>query len=239
MNFRTLERLNCIATKRGEAVLATWLDTGAQVLVADFDSLDCAKEDQPVGFRNHVLDTRAKKTSSVQVIDEREIFLDYYGPTVRLIIVGAVHISQILAPMARLAGLEVVIIDPRAGYTTSTRFPDTTLINAWPDAAFAELKIDTSTAIVALSHDPKIDEPALVHALGSEAFYIGALGSRATHRKRCDRLFKRGCTGSDIERIHAPIGLHIGGRSAETIAVSVLAEIFSVRHEVMPEHFKA
>ena len=157
------------------------------------------------------------------------LFMRCYTPAHRLLIVGAVHIAQSLSPAARMAGFDVAIVDPRTAFATAARFPDTTLVQDWPDVAFETLAPDAQTAVVALSHDPKLDDPALVAALASPAFYVGALGSRRTHAARLDRFAARGITGT--ERLRAPVGLDLGGRSAGEIAIAIIAEIIQVRHQ--------
>jgi xanthine dehydrogenase accessory factor len=149
-------------------------------------------------------------------------------PSPRLVITGAVHISQALAPMGKLVGYDVVIVDPRTAFASPERFPDVQVIAQWPDEALPPLNIDRYTAFVALTHDPKIDDPALLHALKRECFYIGALGSKKTHARRVDRLKQAGLTDADIARIHAPIGLAIGAVSPAEIAVSIMAQITQV-----------
>ncbi|NCF48772.1 MAG: XdhC family protein [Bacteroidetes bacterium] len=146
----------------------------------------------------------------------------------RLVVVGGVHITQFLAPMATLAGYDVVIIDPRALFTTSKRFGSIKCITNWPDVALAEIGSDSMTAIVTLTHDPKIDDPGLQSALKSPAFYIGCLGSRRTHAARCERLTEAGFTTDDLARLHGPAGLDIGAKSPAEIAVSILAQMIAV-----------
>ena len=155
----------------------------------------------------------------------KKLFLNVYAPTAKLVIVGAVHISQALAPLARSLDYDVTIVDPRTAFASPERFPDVPLIAEWPDVALPPLNIDHYTAFVALTHDPKIDDPALLHAFKCDCFYIGALGSRKTHGKRAERLRAMGATETDIARIHAPIGLAIGAVSPSEIAVSIMAEI--------------
>ena len=150
-------------------------------------------------------------------------------PRQRLLIVGAVHIAQTLAPMAKAAGFEVLVIDPRGAFASAERFPGIPMSDEWPDEALARLGLDAATALVALSHDPKLDDPALELALPSAAFYIGALGSRRTHEKRLERLRAAG-VDAFVGRIHSPIGLDLGGRSPAEIAVSILAELIQVRY---------
>jgi len=152
-------------------------------------------------------------------------FIQIFNPPLRLLIIGAVHISQYLAPMAQLAGYQVSIIDPRRSFSTAERFPDLELLTDWPDEALQALAPDTRTAIVTLTHDPKLDDPALQVALASEAFYIGCLGSRRTHAARLERLTGAGIEATAQQRLHAPVGLDIGARSAAEIALACLAEI--------------
>ena len=140
-------------------------------------------------------------------------------------IIGAVHISQALAPIARLVGYDVTIVDPRTAFATPERFPDVNVIAKWPDEALPPLGVDPYTAFVALTHDPKIDDPALLHALARDCFYIGALGSKKTHARRLERLKAQGVPDAALARIHAPIGLAIGAVSPPEIAVSIMAEI--------------
>jgi xanthine dehydrogenase accessory factor len=156
------------------------------------------------------------------------VFLTVHVPPPRLVVTGAVHISQALAPMARLAGYDVTIIDPRTAFASLERFPDVRVIAQWPDEALPPLNIDHYTAFVALTHDPKIDDPALIHALNSDCFYIGALGSKKTHARRVARLKEQGVADTAIARIHAPIGLAIGAVSPPEIAVAILAQITAV-----------
>jgi xanthine dehydrogenase accessory factor len=146
-------------------------------------------------------------------------------PPPRLVITGAVHISQALAPIARILGYDVTIVDPRTAFASIERFPDVKVIAEWPDKALPRLNIDRYTAFVALTHDPKIDDPALTHALERDCFYIGALGSRKTHARRVERLKAQGLSDAVIARIHAPIGLTIGAVSPPEIAVSIIGEI--------------
>jgi len=174
------------------------------------------------------------------------LFLRSYVPRARLLIIGAVHIAQLLAPMAGLAGLDVTVIDPRRAFGNRQRFPgfelnnaeinkvelnNVELNNSWPDEALQELKPDAQCAVVTLSHDPKIDDPALLEALASQAFYIGALGSRRTHDKRLARLASQEVPASQLERINGPVGLALGGRAPAEIAVAILAQIIQARYK--------
>jgi xanthine dehydrogenase accessory factor len=153
-------------------------------------------------------------------------------PAAQLVAIGAVHISQALAPIAKLLGYDVTIVDPRTAFASPERFPDVKIIAEWPDKALPSLGIDRYTAFVALTHDPKIDDPALLYALACDCFYIGALGSRKTHGRRVDRFKQQGVGDAEISRIHAPIGLNIGAVSPAEIAVSIIAQITeSLRRE--------
>jgi xanthine dehydrogenase accessory factor len=158
-----------------------------------------------------------------------EQFVQIYAPTPRLVLVGAVHIAQKLVGFARLADFAVTVIDPRRAFASAERFPGIDLVTEWPDRGLATARPDSGTAVVTLTHDPKLDDPALVVALRSPAFYVGALGSRKTHARRLDRLREAGFGEADLARIHAPVGLAIGAVSPAEIAVSVLAEIIAVR----------
>lgn len=152
-------------------------------------------------------------------------FVAIHNPPLRLAVVGAVHIAQPLVAMAKLAGFDVTLIDPREAFASEARFPGESLVHDWPDDALDALGLDARTAVVTLTHDPKLDDPALTTALGSEAFYIGALGSTRTHAKRIARLGEAGTSEADVARIHAPVGLDIGAKSPAEIAVSIMAEI--------------
>ena len=160
--------------------------------------------------------------------DDESSFTFRQVPPRRVVIVGGVHITQFLAPMARQAGYDVAIIDPRAVFSATERFPGSDCLTAWPDEAMAELGLDTRTAVVTLTHDPKIDDPGLRAALASDAFYIGCLGSRRTHAARCERLTDAGFSEADLARLHGPVGLDIGARTPAEIAVSILAQMIAV-----------
>jgi xanthine dehydrogenase accessory factor len=164
--------------------------------------------------------------NSVIVVSQgEEWFLQAFNPPLRLIVVGAVHVAQVLVPMAASLGYRVTVVDPRRAFATEARFPEVELVHSWPGKALEALQPDPRTAVVTLTHDPKLDEPALVSALNSNAFYVGALGSRKTHAQRIGRLREQGVDDARLERIHAPIGLDIGARSPAEIAVSIVAEI--------------
>lgn len=203
-------------------VLATNLKTGAQTLLYLFGKKGST------GWPHEVAEaarTALRHDRSVTVeTAEGPVFVNAFNPPLRFIAVGAVHITQALAPMAALAGYEVTVIDPRSAFATDARFGQVSLRTDWPDEAMALLKPDLRTAVVTLTHDPKLDDPALAAALRSDAFYIGALGSRKTHAARVERLRRLGFSNNELARIHGPIGLPIGAKSPAEIAVSILAE---------------
>ncbi len=161
------------------------------------------------------------------VIENTDIFVETYIRPIKVIIVGAVHIAQYLVDYAKSLNFEISIIDPRGYFATEQRFPDLKIINKWPEDAFKELETNENTALIALTHDPKIDDPALQHALKNKFYYIGALGSKKTHENRCQRLKEAGFSDEQINSIHGPIGIKLGGRSAPEIALSIIAQLVS------------
>ena len=220
MRLDLLARLNAQRAVRRPAVLVTDLQAGTQRLVTT-ETLDSDPLAETIVRR-----IRAG-TSGTTEHEGRSYFLAVQVPPVRLVVIGAVHVSQTLAPMAALAGFDVTIIDPRTAFATPERFAGVNLVAEWPDQALPRLGLDRFTAMAALTHDPKIDDPALTAALRAECFYIGALGSRKTHAGRIGRLLGAGFDQSAIDRIHAPIGLDIGAVSPAEIAVSILGEIIA------------
>jgi xanthine dehydrogenase accessory factor len=218
MQLATLTELNAERAARRPAILVTDVTSGEQRLVK-------AKDIQSDTLRNELATHLRMGKSGMVEADGKKLFLNVYAPTARLVIIGAVHISQALAPIAQSLGYDVTVVDPRTAFASPERFPDVPLIAEWPDVALPPLNVDHYTAFVALTHDPKIDDPALLHAFARDCFYIGALGSRKTHAKRGERLRGQGATEADIARIHAPIGLAIGAVSPSEIAVSIMAQI--------------
>jgi xanthine dehydrogenase accessory factor len=210
------------AANRSVAV-ATWLKTGEQMLL----HLQLAKNHKGVdpGVAQAARDAMIADRSTTVESTDGPVFINVFNPPLRLILIGAVHIAQALTPMAALAGYEVNIIDPRSAFGSNERFPGVRLSNDWPDEAMAALKPDLRTAVVALTHDPKLDDPGLSAALKSDAFYIGALGSKKTHTSRLERMRAHGFTPTDLARIHGPIGLDIGAKSPAEIAVAILAQV--------------
>ena len=159
------------------------------------------------------------------VIEGSNIFVETYIRSIKVIIVGAVHIAQYLIDYAKSLNFEITVIDPRGYFATKQRFPGMEIINKWPDEVFEKIKTDSSTALIALTHDPKIDDPAIQHALKKKFYYIGALGSKKTHSNRCERLKEAGFNKDEINSIHGPIGIKLGGKSAPEIALSIISQL--------------
>jgi len=220
MDLPVLERLNQARRDRIAAILVTETATGAVRLVIERDGYegDPLAEELAARFRSGA-------SGSVTAASGESLFLTVQLPPPRLVIIGAVHISQPLAPMARLTGFDVTIIDPRTAFASAERFPDVDLIAEWPDVALPKVVLDPFTALAALTHDPKIDDQPIVEALKSGCFYVGALGSRKTHGTRLERLRELGLDDAALSRIHAPIGLNIGAKSPSEIAVAILAQV--------------
>jgi len=218
MRLDLLKAMNAARATRGACALVTRLDDGSQRFVdAAHVAGDPLAEEIEAALR--------AGNSGTVAHDGVSYFLTVQVPAVRLAIIGAVHISQALAPIARIAGLDPVVIDPRTAFATPERFPDTPVLAQWPDEALDTRPLDRFTAICLLTHDPKIDDRALIPALKAECFYIGALGSRKTHARRVERMKAAGFDDAALARIHAPIGLDIGAMSPAEIAVSIAGEI--------------
>lgn len=230
MTPEILQRLRTSLAAGQPALLATRLDDGAQALFTAAGLIAAAGLDPaqiPPQLRDAAGPGLASGRSGIVAADGAQWFLHLHAPALRLIIIGAVHAGQALAQMAALAGFAVHVIDPRRAFATVERFPAAQLHPAWPDEAMRALAPDAASAVVALSHDPKLDDPALIVALGSPAFYVGALGSRKTHAARCDRLRAQGLAPELLARIHGPVGLAIGALTAPEIAISILAQIIA------------
>lgn len=224
MNLDLLAELNRRRAAREAVAVVTEFPTGAARLVLP-ETLD----GDPLALEL----AEAFRTGKSGIVEagEGRAFIDVHVPPVKLVITGAVHISQALAEMARVVGLDCVIVDPRTAFATPERFPNTKLLAEWPDVALPPLGLDRYTAFVALTHDPKIDDPAILHALGKGCFYIGTLGSRKTHAKRLERLAAAGMPEAALASIHAPVGLDIGAVSPAEIAVSILGEIIAAMRQ--------
>ena len=218
MKLDILRALNTERAARRAAVVVTDVASGVQRLVK---VADVAKDPLQSLIDKHI---RSGK-SGMEETPQGKVFLTVHVPPTQLVVTGAVHISQALAPIAKLLGYDVIIVDPRTAFATDERFPDVKVIAEWPDQALPPLGVDHYTAFVALTHDPKIDDPALLHALARDCFYIGALGSKKTHARRIERLKGQGMSEDVLARIHAPIGLDISAVSPPEIAVAIMGEI--------------
>lgn len=223
MQLDLLASLNAERATRRAAAVVTELVDGSQRLVREADLVALLAASNPLA--GTLAEAFRTGKSGLCDHDGRQLFVAVHVPPVKLVVTGAVHISQSLQPMARELGFDLTIIDPRSAFATPERFPDVQLIAEWPDDALRHVSLDRYTAFVALTHDPKIDDPALEAALRSECFYVGALGSRKTHARRVERLTTAGFSLTDIARIRAPIGLNIGAVSPAEIALSIVGEI--------------
>jgi len=216
-----LRRLLSARAAGTPVAIATALPGGAQLLLPG--------DDAPLTLTDAAIRVIASDRSATVTVDGATWFIQAHNPSLRLVIVGAVHIAQALAPMAVQLGYGVTVIDPRGAFASAERFPGVTLSTEWPDEAMDALGPDSRTAVVTLTHDPKLDDPALDRALRSGAFYVGALGSRKTHAARLDRLRALGHDDGALARIHGPVGLNLGAVTAAEIALSALAQIVAVR----------
>ena len=217
MKLAVLDALVAARAAKQPVVLATWLDGSDQQLLAPASA--------PAELAVSITDVLRLDAAQVVETAHGMVLVEPHNPPLRLIIVGAVHVAEPLSKIATLAGFAVTIVDPRRSWATPARFPDQALVIEWPDTAVTSLAPDTRTAIVTLTHDPKLDDPALLAALASPAFYLGCLGSKKTHAARLERLAAVGSTR--LERLHGPIGLAIGAKSPAEIAVSIFAEIIA------------
>jgi xanthine dehydrogenase accessory factor len=216
--------------RRVPLALCTALSSGQQRLLALHEEEPPAVQEELTDLARQAL---ARDQSGTFPTTHGTVFIQVYNPPLRMVIVGAVHIAQYLVPMAILAGYDVLVVDPRRAFATAGRFPQVPLVAQWPDAALRELGLDRRTAVVTLTHDPKLDDPALRLALRAPTFYIGALGSRRTQEARLKRLVQEGFTAADLHRIYGPVGLAVGARTPAEIAISILAEITQVlRQEI-------
>jgi xanthine dehydrogenase accessory factor len=227
MKAETVAALKEARGNRRAVVLATRLSDAAETLVyADKAEGALAGDAAVVSAARRAIDIGRSETVE---IGGQKIFLNVYVPPARLIIVGAVHIAQSLAPVATMLDFDVTVVDPRGAWATGSRFPGVKVVQEWADEAFEKMGLDASTAVVTLTHDPKLDDPALEAALKSDVFYVGALGSKRTHAKRKERLAEAGITDEQFARIHGPVGLNIGAKSPAEIAVSILGQIIEAR----------
>lgn len=227
MNRDTLDQIRAVKATHRPVALLTLLGTGQQHIMDPQDNGSL-----PPPFSTDIIAhvSEAIRRDKSATFDSREgrVFVQVINPPLRMIIVGAVHIAQALIPIASAAGYAITVVDPRRGFASPERFPGLTVIQEWPDDALVELAPDTRTAIITLTHDPKLDDPALQLALGSACFYIGSLGSRKTHASRLARLQESGFSEEDLARIHGPIGLAIGAQSPAEVAISIMGEVTQI-----------
>jgi len=226
MRAEVLKALNDARAAKRSAVLARRLSDNAQTLWVEGEPI--LGERWPEAVEEAARAALGRDRGAKVEAEGATWFLQPFNPPLRLIVVGAVHIAQALVPMAQLAGYDVTVVDPRRAFASDARFPDVTLRHDWPDEALRALAPDRRTAVVTLTHDPKIDDPALEGALASDAFYVAALGSKRTHGARVERLQAQGFTEAQIARIHGPAGLALGAVSPAEIAISVMAEMTQV-----------
>jgi len=225
MKLQTLKSIIEKKKNKSEFAIITNLSTG--------DS-EIFEKDKPLSKEMEVYSSQINqffKSKKNGVIENSEIFVETYILPIKVIVVGAVHIAQYLVDFAKSLNFEISIIDPRGYFASEQRFPDMKIINKWPNEAFKEIETNENTALIALTHDPKIDDPALQYALKKKFYYIGALGSKKTHENRCQRLKEAGFNDEQINSIHGPIGIKLGGRSAPEIALSIIAQLVSVTYK--------
>ena len=221
MKLQTLKSIIDKKKNKSEFAIITNLKTGESEIFEKHKPLSKEME----VYSNQINEFFKSKKNGV--VENSEIFVETYILPIKVIVVGAVHIAQYLVDFAKSLNFEISIIDPRGYFASEQRFPDMKIINKWPDEAFKEIETNENTALVALTHDPKIDDPALQHALKKKFYYIGALGSKKTHENRCQRLKEAGFSDEQINLIHGPIGIKLGGRSAPEIALSIIAQLVS------------
>ena len=221
MKVKTLQEIIKKKSSKSEFAIITNLKNGESEIYEPGKAL--SKEFE--SYKNQIENFFKSKKNGV--IENTDIFIETYIRPIKVIIIGAVHIAQYLVDFAKSLNFEISIIDPRGYFATSQRFPELKIINKWPDEAFKEIETNENTALIALTHDPKIDDPALQHALNKKFYYIGALGSKKTHENRCQRLKEACFSDEKIKSIHGPIGIKLGGRSAPEIALSIIAQLVS------------
>ena len=225
MKLQTLKSIIEKKKNKSEFAIITNLKTGQSEIF---------EKDKPLSKEMEIYSNQINeffKSKKNGVIENSEIFVETYILPIKVIVVGAVHIAQYLVDFAKSLNFEISIIDPRGYFASEQRFPDMKIINKWPNEAFKEIETNENTALIALTHDPKIDDPALQHALKKKFYYIGALGSKKTHENRCQRLKESGFNDEQINSIHGPIGIKLGGRSAPEIALSIIAQLVSVTYK--------
>jgi len=226
MKKKLLEHIISKKNNKEEFAIITNISTGESFIFEKNKTIDKNFEKYSDEINNYL------NNKQNGIIENTDIFIDTYLRPIKVIIVGAVHITQYLLDYIKNLNFEIYIIDPRDYFASEKRFPNINIINKWPIEAFEEIKTDSSTALIALTHDPKIDDTALKHALKNKFFYIGALGSKKTHENRCQRLKEAGFKEEEIGSIHGPIGIKLGGKSAPEIALSITAELVLEFHKL-------
>ena len=221
MKQEILKNIIELKRQKKEFAIVTNLENGNSTILQNDNDLDNEFSDH----KDHIINFYKSKNNGV--IDGTNIFVESYVRPIKVVIVGAVHIAQYLVDFAKSLNFEISIIDPRGYFASEKRFPNMKIINKWPDEAFEELDTNENTALIALTHDPKIDDPALQYGLKNKFYYIGALGSKKTHTNRCERLKEAGFSEEQINSIHGPIGIKLGGKSAPEIALSIIAQLVS------------
>ena len=221
MKLETLKKIIEKKKNNSEFAVVTNISNGESEIFEKNKSLSKEME----VYSNQINDFFNSKKNGV--IEGSNIFVETYILPIKVVVVGAVHIAQYLVYFAKSLNFEIYIIDPRGYFASEKRFPDMKIINKWPEEAFKEIEMNKNTALIALTHDPKIDDPAIQHALKNKFYYIGALGSKKTHENRCKRLKEAGFSDVQINSIHGPIGIKLGGKSAPEIALSVIAQLVS------------
>jgi len=228
MKKEFLDELIAAKAAKIPTVVVTELSSGAQTLWTG--QAIAGEVDITATLAQSIERTLRRDKGETMEEGDNRFFLQPHPPPKRMIVVGAVHIAQSLVPMASLSGYDVTIIDPRQAFATAARFPNISINHNWPDEAMKALDPDRRTAVITLTHDPKLDDPALTVALSSDAFYIGSLGSKRTHAKRIVRLREAGLTEEKLAQIHAPIGLNIGAVSPAEIAISIMGQVTAILH---------
>ena len=226
MKKKLLEHIISKKNNKEEFAIITNISTGESFIFEKNKTIDKNFEKYSDEINNYV------NNKQNGIIENTDIFIDTYLRPIKVIIVGAVHITQYLLDYIKNLNFEIYIIDPRDYFASEKRFPNINIINKWPIEAFEEIKINSNTALIALTHDPKIDDPALKHALKNKFFYIGALGSKKTHLNRCQRLKEAGFKEEEINSIHGPIGINLGGKSSPEIALSITAQLVLESHKL-------
>jgi xanthine dehydrogenase accessory factor len=233
MKAEMLDRLLEARAAKRTAALLRWLGGEREALVVDGAVV---LGEVPAPLRDGVADAIRRDKGITLQTDAGPVFIQVFNPPLRLMVVGAVHIAQALVPIATIVGYDVTVIDPRGSFASEARFPGVHLRQDWPDEAFEELRPDARTAVVTLTHDPKIDDPALDAALRTDAFYIAALGSKRTHAARRERLAALGHDAPALDRIHGPAGLSLGAVSPAEVAIAVMAEMTQVLRQPSRQH---